>query len=71
MITKRHFNDSGLKTKRFGRTQRGIWRTVGSHDFKLQNLELRVSNPRTIAYVHFKQPFYNLNLPGPGHIFPD
>ena len=32
-------------------------RTVSSRNFNLQNLKLRVSNPRSIAIVYFKIPF--------------
>ena len=45
--------------------------TVSSHEFNLQHFKLRVSNPRTIAYVHFNTPFESSNLPDPWHIFPD
>ena len=31
----------------------------------------RVSNPRTIAYSHFKTPFESSKLPGAGAMFPD
>ena len=34
--------------------------SVGSHDFNLHDFRLRVSNPRTIAYLHFKLPWIRL-----------
>ena len=34
--------------------------TVSSHDFNSQQKQLRVSNPRTIAYVHFEMPIGSL-----------
>ena len=39
-----------------------------SHHFNLHNFKLMVSNPRTIAYVHFNMPFEHSNLPGAGPI---
>ena len=42
-----------------------------SHKFNGQHFKCRVSNPRTIAYAHFKMPFESSSLPGAGHIFPD
>ena len=45
--------------------------TVSSHNFDSQTFKLRVSNPRTTAYCHFKMPFESSNLPGAGPIFPD
>ena len=30
--------------------------TVSSHNLNLQHLNSRVSNPRTVAYVHFNMP---------------
>ena len=44
--------------------------SVSSHNFNSQIVKLRVSNPRTIAYVHFKMLKCS-NLPGAGPIFPD
>ena len=35
------------------------------------NFKLRVSNPRNIAYVHFKMPFETSNIPEAGPILPD
>ena len=32
---------------------------------------MRVSNPRIVAYFHFRMSFENLNPPGAGPIFPD
>ena len=37
----------------------------------MQMFQLRVSNPRATADVHFDMPFASSNLPGPGAIFPD
>ena len=34
-------------------------------------VSLRFSNPRTIAYAHFKMPFESRNIPGAGPVFPD
>ena len=42
-----------------------------SHNFNSQDFKLRVSNPRTIAYVQFNMPFKSSNLPGSGPIFLD
>ena len=36
----------------------------------VQKFKLRVSDPRTIAYVHFEKPFECSNLPVSGHIIP-
>ena len=44
---------------------------VSSPNFNLQNLKLRVSNHRTIAYFHFKMPFESEHFPGYGPTFPD
>ena len=30
--------------------------TVSCHNFNLQNLKMRVSSPRTVAYVHLSMP---------------
>ena len=43
---------------------------VSSRYFHSQKLKLRVPNPRTFAYAHFKMPFESSKLPGPGPIFP-
>ena len=40
-----------------------------SHDINLQNFNLRVLNPRTIAYAHFNMSIDSSNLPGAGPIF--
>ena len=45
--------------------------TVSSHYFDSQTIKLRISNPRTIAYVHFNMPVYSSNRPGAGPILPD
>ena len=45
--------------------------TISSHNFHSPNLELRVSNPRTIAYCHFDMPVESSNLPGARPSFPD
>ena len=45
--------------------------TAGSHNSDSRNLKSRVSDPRSIAYVHSKIPFESSNLPGSGPIFPD
>ena len=45
--------------------------SVSSHMFNSQIFKLRVSNPKVIAYFHFKMPFEHSNLAGAGHIFPD
>ena len=37
--------------------------TVSSHKFNSQHLNLRVSNPRTIAYAYCKLPCDSSNLP--------
>ena len=42
---------------------------VSSHNVNSHNFNLRVSNPRTIAYVHFNMPFDSSNLPWTGPIF--
>ena len=39
--------------------------TVSSQNSKLNDIKLRVSNPRTIAYVYFNMPFESSNFPGP------
>ena len=43
--------------------------TVGSHSFASHNFKSRVSNPRTIAYAHFKMTFKSSNIPGAGPFF--
>ena len=43
--------------------------TVGSHDFDSQDFKLRVSNPRTVAYLHLNMPFDGSNLSGAGPMF--
>ena len=45
--------------------------TVSSHNFNSHNFNLRVSDPRTIAYFHFKMLLESSNLPGNGPILPD
>ena len=50
---------------------RGHNLTVSSHNFNSHNFKSRVSNPRTVAYLHFEMPFGNSNLPGARSIFPD
>ena len=35
------------------------------------NAKLRVSHPRTIAYVHFNMPLDNSNIPWAWYMFPD
>ena len=45
--------------------------TVDSHKFNLLSFNLRVSNPRTVAYLHFEMPLESSDLPGAGPIFPD
>ena len=42
-----------------------------SHNLNLQKFKLRASNPRTIAYAHFKMPFESSDLPVAEPIFPD
>ena len=49
----------------------GYCHTVSFHNFDSRHFELRVSDPRTIAYVLLKMSFESLNLPGAGPIFPD
>ena len=50
----------------------GICRdTVGSHNFNSQDFELRVSNPRTTAYLHLSMPFESSSLQGAGPMFSD
>ena len=44
--------------------------TVSSHKFNSQNVKLKVSNPRSIAYIHLKLPLRHSNLPGSGPIIP-
>ena len=39
-----------------------------SHTLNSQHFKLRVSNPGTVACVHFKLPFESSNLPGAGPI---
>ena len=46
-------------------------RTVSSLNYMFGVFQLRVSNPRPIAYVHFNVLFESSTLPGPGPIFPD
>ena len=43
--------------------------TVNSHNCDAQQFKLRVSNLRTVTYVHFNLPFESSNLPGAGPIF--
>ena len=43
--------------------------TVNSHNLNSQNLELRVSNPRTIAYLHLELPSESSNPPRAGPLF--
>ena len=54
-----------------GWNARNLPHTVSSHNFHSQKYKLRVSNPRTIAYVHFKMPFESSNILGAGPISPD
>ena len=42
---------------------------VTSRRFSPQHFELRVSDPRTIAYVRFEMPSESANLPGSGRGF--
>ena len=39
-------------------------------DVNSQNFNLRVSNPRTIAYLDLETPFHSSSPKGPGAIFP-
>ena len=66
----RDFSQSFLKPKL--KQAKGFSRflTVSSHKFNSQNFKLRVSNPRTIAYFHFKMLFESSDLPGAGQFFP-
>ena len=45
--------------------------TVRSHNFNSQNFKLRVSNPRTTAYLNLKMPFESSNPPEAGAILLD
>ena len=46
--------------------------TVSSHNVDSRHFKSRVSNPRTVAYAHFKVPFESSNLLGAGPtFFPD
>ena len=42
-----------------------------SHGLDSQTIELRVSNPRTVACLDLTMPYESSNLPGAGPIFPD
>ena len=44
---------------------------VSYHDFNSHKYNLRVSNPRANAYVHFHLPSESSNLRGAGPVFPD
>ena len=64
---------AGIRDFRFpeDRAVAGHWgRTVSSHTFSTQHFKSRVSNPRAIAYFHFRMLFESSNLPGAGPIFP-
>ena len=52
-------------------TYPGLRLTVSSHNFNSQKIKLRLSNPRTVAYFHFKMLFESSDLSGAGHISPD
>ena len=43
--------------------------TVNFHNFNSHNFNLRVSNPRTVAYSHSNVPFESSNLPGSGRTY--
>ena len=43
--------------------------TVSYNSFDSDRVKSTVSNPRAIAYVHFKLPCERSNLPGSGPIF--
>ena len=43
--------------------------TVSSHNLSSHSFKLRVSNPRTIAYVDFNMPFESSNIQGLGSFF--
>ena len=48
-----------------------ILATVSSHNCNSQHFNLRISNPKATAYVHFNMPFESSNLPASGPIFTD
>ena len=67
-------NASGRGEVRCEEKRRGLGQgcfAVSSHNFNWQHFKLRVSDPRTSAYVHFNMPFESSNLPGAGPSCPD